>query len=225
MLNQTMNPGKTIEKKMRAKTHLPGTVISSINTQMAGSEFAKNNARETVLYNDPHDPLNNRIFNMINQANPGITVGTIDKYKNIKPGRLSFIFYDEPGRSPNEPGYDPQMSGDIDTLHPNFHRVFSFTPDSKFTDGMKHQCLGILYDNKRLKIKYSGSNPETGFPYFYVEDPIFEYDTVSGKVISAQQAKWYGTFNDIPVSGSSFGKRTFNSLKKVTDEIKYLKKL
>jgi len=235
-------------------TPLPyGAVETAANRPLAASSNAQNNATETILYNDPTDPNRNRIFNLITQVNGDLTVGSISKDLTINKGTLSFVFYKEPNLNPidNRPELPDE---DPDESIPNFYRVFYFTPTAPFTDGMRHQALGILYNGKRLKLKFTGStNPETGLPFFYVEEPTFEanplYDPQNPKKQPkwiATQTRWYGTFINMPVpitrsssspSGSQgnydqaeldFGRRRRRSkgnLKEVNAVIKYLKSL
>ena len=221
-----------------------GGVETAANRPLAASSNAQNNATETILYNDPTDPNRNRIFNLITQVNGDLTVGSISKDYTIDRGTMSFVFYKEPNLNPIENRPELPDEGPDESI-PNFYRVFYFTPSMPFTDGLKHQALGILYNGKRLKLKFTGSiNEETGLPFFYVEDPVFVpnplYDPKKPKVQPkwiATQTRWYGTFINMPVpvsrtasapSGSqeaAFGRRRRKSNNNLNAVIKYLKSL
>ncbi len=203
-----------------------GGVRTSINTQVANSADAVNNALNTVLYEDSMG--NNGIWNLIKRAAPQLTPGTINANKKVIPGTLGFVLYDEPERDPIVEGHQPTVSNESESFD-----VFYYIPDSKFNDVQKHQCLGIMYNGRRLKIKFAGQNPETGLPYFYVEDPVFEK---SGKNWVGTQTRWYGTFTD-KSTGTEFGKSRYyfgkkrrkvsskSSLSQIRKDINYIKSL
>ena len=197
-----------------------GGVFTSKNKQIAGSEYAVDNTTQTVLYGPGE---NTRIYDKIKNHYPNVEPGTFNKAsKRITAKTLYFIFYDDPTTEPGlTEGYTPGISGEIDPSNPNMFPVFSFIPDKAFNDGKKHTCLGIMYNGKRLKIKFSGLNPGTALPFFYVEEPVFE--RVRGKW-EADQTKWFGTFVDMSPETTSFGKRR-NNLSKVTEDIRYLLRL
>jgi hypothetical protein len=203
---------------MDKKLYEPYTtgVKTSKNIPVACSEFAVNNALQTVLYGEKENTI---IFDKIKQAVPGTTVGTIDTSKQINPGSLWFVLYNDPNMEPNEEGYTPELPEDLDAS-PDTFPVFSFKPTSKFTDNKFHTCLGIFYGGRRLKIKHAGINSDTGLPFFYVEDPFF---TKVGNKWECQQAKWYGTFFN-KVNSSSFGKKRKTTKKRNTfdSDIRYL---
>jgi hypothetical protein len=192
-------------------------IKTSVNRPVAGSELAVNNALETVMYGDNE---NSWVFNLLKRAIPNITVGTINKTKQVKPGTLSFVLYDDPITSPDET--DQSISGELNEDNQNLFPVFAYTPDKKFNDGLKHQCLGILYNGKQLKIKFRGTNGKTGLPFFYVEDPVF---IKQGNKWVGEQTQWYGTFVEMPTSVLSFGKRRNKvSLKSINADISYLRR-
>jgi hypothetical protein len=252
--NNKLSSGPKAKKTPSRTQYTPlpyGGVETAANRPLAASTNAQNNATETILYNDPTDPNSNRIFNLITQVNGDLTVGTISKDLTINRGTLSFVFYKEPNLNPidNRPELPDEAP---DESIPNFYRVFYFTPTTPFTDGMRHQCLGVLYNGKRLKLKFTGStNPETGLPFFYVEEPTFDanplHDPQNPKKQPkwiATQTRWYGTFINMPVPSASqadydqdtldkiirgeldFGRRRRKSdLKQVNKVIGYLKSL
>ena len=165
----------------------PGQVETSRNRQLALTGDAYKNELSVLAYNDSTLGTDKIIQNMMQQI-PDLKIGTIsgktsDQF-NIQSGNLGFVFYDEPDRDPSEPGYTPSVTSQEEALS-----VFYFTPSTPFTEKKKHQCLGILYNGRRLKIKKIGLNPGTNMPFLYVEDPVF-----GDKGKTAQQTKWYGVF-------------------------------
>ena len=201
-----------------------GGVRTSVNTPVAKSEFAINNALNTVLYKDS---LDNGVWKLIERESPQLIPGTLDLSKKVKPGTLGFVLYDDPTNITE--GYIPTISNESES-----YDVFYFTPDKKFNDGLKHQCLGIMYNGRRLKIKFAGQNKETGLPFFYVEDAIFEKNKGQW---TGEQTRWYGVFTDkSPEQTVSFGKSAKRSIKdgtpesfaflsSVNNDIKYLKSI
>lgn len=195
------------------------TVKTCINRPVGGSDLAVNNSLETVLYGEKENAW---VFDLVKRAIPDITVGTINKAKQITPGSLYFAFYDDPVTPPDQ--HTPTISCQLTEDDPNVYPVFHFTPDKKFTDDKHHECLGIFYDNRKLKMKFKGSNQATGgLPYFYVEDPVF---MKQGSKWIGEQTQWYGTLIEIPTSVLSFGKKRNKkvSLKSVNADIKYLRR-
>jgi hypothetical protein len=202
-----------------------GGVFTSKNKQVAGSEYAVDNTTQTVLYGPGE---NTRIYDKIKQHYPDVEPGTYNKVaKKMSPKTLYFVFYDDPITEPGiTEGYTPSISGEIDHSNPNMYPVFSFIPDKAFNDGKKHTCLGVMYNGKRLKIKFQGLNPGTALPFFYVEEPVFQKTKGTW---NAEQTKWYGTFVDMTPVNTSFGKRRkrmkANHLTQLKKEINYLIKL
>ena len=196
-----------------------GGVRTSVNIKLAKSEFAVNNALSTVLYKD--STLDNGVWKLIEREAPQLKPGTFDASKKLKPGTLGFVLYDDPTRDPIIEDHVPVISNESES-----YDVFYFTPDKKFNDGLKHQCLGIMYNGRRLKIKFAGQNKETGLPFFYVEDAVFE--KVKGQW-NGEQTRWYGVFTDkSPDQTVSFGKKNKINKRKqhlLDKDISYLKKL
>jgi len=129
-----------------------GKVATSANVQLAASELSVNNALQVIPYETGNMAKYNKFFN------------------GYRPDNLLFYFYDNPTLDPsiNEPSV-PDLSFE------NGYRIFHFTPTTKFTDGYKHNVLGLMYEGKRLKIKTSGTNNWNSsdivkLPFFYVED-------------------------------------------------------
>jgi len=244
---RTKAPPATIKapspKRQQYAPVRPGQVETSRNRQLALTGDAYKNELSVLAYNDSTLGTDKIIQNMMQQI-PDLEINTITGKSsgefNIQPGNLGFVFYDEPDRDPSEPGYTPSVTSQEEALS-----VFYFTPSTPFTDKKKHQCLGILYDGRRLKIKKIGLNPGTNMPFLYVEDPVFDNKGVG------QQTKWYGVFtikeNESPISQEeldqklmdffSFGKKSnkrnkrnkMNKVNKINgvleNEIHYLKSL
>lgn len=163
----------------------PGQVERSRNRQLAGTGDAYKNELAVLAYQDSLGT--DRYIQQMAQQIPDMRIGNITGTKSenfaVQPGNLGFVFYDEPNRDPSDANYTPSVTSREEALD-----VFYFTPTEPFTDRKRHQCLGVLYNRRRLKIKKAGLNLETGMPFLYVEDPVINTFGV------LEQTRWYGTF-------------------------------
>ena len=198
-----------------------GQLKTSINTRVGGSDVAKQNVNDVILYDDK----NQNIFNLF--------------FSGYVPSDLLFVLFDEPNREPNDyyiPNPMPMESIDNETVF----EVFDFTPKTKLTDGLYHNLLGIKYNNKNFKLKWKPKprshwrqaeidNPREGkTAYFYIEDypgvESGEYDQ-NGKPVIVP-TKWWGTMVINQPNMTSFGKVKRNkSVNGLNSDIKYLLKI
>ena len=215
-------------KRTVFKPARPGQVTTSANTPVGASELSVNNALQVI----PHEPGNMGLYN--------------NYFGAINPNQLEFYFYLDQEDRPDT--HDPMLPAFIIE---NSHRVMNFTPTSKFTDGQKHNVLGIRFNGKNLKIKWTGVNQYADsingtnkLPFFYVED-LPQVDDVdnNGNPIK-RMTKYWGVITTVAqreaaaasanISGTEFGKsftkngifkRKKHSISLLNKEIKYLMKL
>ena len=121
---------RTVFKPARA-----GQVTTSANTPVGACELSVNNALQVI----PHETGNMGLYN--------------NYFGAINPNQLEFYFYLDQEDRPDT--HDPMLPAFIIE---NSHQVMEFIPTCKFTDGLNHKVLGILFNGKRLKIKWSEIN-------------------------------------------------------------------
>ena len=201
-----INPKGKVSKPVKYTPAKPGSIATSKNEKVGGSDLAKDNSKEVVLYEESNKRLYTKIFG------------------NIDPKKLIFYFYEQPDRTPGENGYVPMIPEPL--TEENGYPVILIS--KKLNDGIKHTMLGINFHGKQLKVKFQGRNPvDELLPYFYVQDPVEK----NGSYV---QQNWYGEFAQ-KGNANEFGKKkkksdvkrkskTFNiSLKQLKKDIRFLK--
>ena len=211
-------PKRTIFKPARQ-----GKVSTSENISLGASELSVNNALQVI----PHETGNMGLYNRY--------------FGNISPNELEFYLYLEPTRVPST--YEPMLG---DHVIENSNQIIVFIPAKKFTDGKNHKVLGIMWEGKRLKLKWSGENvyaePINGtqkLPFFYIEGlPETNLDDFGNSMVDingnsmTRMTKYYGVITtkaQREASGTTeFGKRRKQrkyKFKILNKEIKYLMKV
>jgi hypothetical protein len=195
-----------------------GQVTTSANIPVGASAMSVNNALQVI----PYEPGNMGLYN--------------NYFGSILPEQLELYFYLDQETRPDT--HDPMLPAY--TIE-NSNKIMNFTPTSKFTDGLKHNVLGIRFNGKNLKIKWTGMNeyaePINGtnkLPFFYVEDlPLVDEVDANGNPIK-KMTKYWGVITTVAQreaataagpSGTEFGKRKKHSISLLNREIKYLMKL
>ena len=148
-------------------------VKTSKNIPVACSEFAVNNALQTVLYGPDENTI---IFDKIKQAVPGTTVGTIDASKQINPGSLWFVLYNDPNMEPNEEGYTPELPEDLYHL---IKKAVSFRKHMEVNRKDKDSKYRLVLIESRIHrlARYYKRNAQL--------PPVWKYDSASASALVA----------------------------------------